>query len=49
MHIVTTWGEAQEVKDYLEYNMYEEVRHLFGKLYFCKKIGHCLEDVKILA
>ena len=49
MHIVTTWGEPKETIDYLEYNMYEGAKHLFGKLYFCKKIGHGLSDVRVLA
>ena len=48
MHIVKTWGEVRETVEYLDYNMYEEVRHLFGKFYFCKKIGHSLIDVSVL-
>lgn len=49
MHIVKTWGEAKEVKDYLECNMYEGIRHLFGKFYLCTKIGYGLADVEVLA
>ena len=49
MHIVKTWGAVKETVDYLEYNMYEGVRHLFGEFYFCTRIGHSLMDVSILA
>ena len=48
MHIVKTWGEAKETIEYLEMNMYENVRHLFGKFYFCTKVGHGLMDVTLL-
>lgn len=48
MHIVKTWGEAQETVDYLEHNRYEDVKHLFGQFYLCTKIGHGLMDVTVL-
>ncbi len=49
VHVVSTWGEAREVIDYLDFNMYEGVRHLFGELYFTKTLGHPLLDVKVYA
>ena len=48
MHIVKTWGEARETVDYLEFNMYEGVKHLFGQIYFCTKVGHGLMDVAVI-
>ena len=48
MHIVKTWGEVRETVEYLELNMYEEVKHIFGKYYFCRKLGFGLMDVSIL-
>ena len=48
MHIVKTWGEVRETVDYLEFNMYEGVKHIFGHIYFCTKIGHGLMDVAVI-
>ena len=47
MHILKTWGEVEEVIEYLEYNMYEDIRHLIGNIYLCKKVGNSLMDVKV--
>ena len=46
MGIVKTYGTKKEVKDYLTYNGYSKILHLFGKYYICLKFGVGLLDIK---